>query len=449
MSAWLDRLNPPPTRRELIFVGAAIALGVLLALGYVIVTRGHTLVGDEVEYDLEAKLAVAGNWFWSSTPYGDPHASTWKAPGYGAFLGVVYNVLGSNADRALALQAILVPPFTIGLTWLLARRLFGVTAGVLAALIVALYPNAWQFEVRLYSEALAIPLTVAVLLAVFTARELTWRRVVLVGGLLGVVVLVRPSSIVLIPPIAVCWWALGGARTGTSRLAATLAIAALVVAPWSIRNATLPGPWVPISVQSAAGYGVFNDDSANDPDHPWAWRPLPRRDAELFEVSRTDGELYRELNSRMFDYIGDHPSSVPKAFFWNGLVRLYDVRAPGQALDETAFEGRTRSVAAAGLVMYWVLAVLAIAGMVLAWRRGRRALVIACVSLAAAAAIVYTTDGGTRYRAPLEPLIVVLASSVIAPMLGRTRLGSELSGEGRVQRPSEDESGREPEVVGA
>jgi hypothetical protein len=432
MRNWLNRLTPRPGSRELVLVGVAIVLGVAVRLAYVLATHGHQLAGDEVEYDIQARLADAGHWFWSTTPYGNPHASAWKAPGYPAFLGVVYKILGAHPDRALALQSVIFPPLTIGLTWLLGRRLFGVTAGVLAALVVAVYPNAWQFDVRLYSESLANPLTIGVLFAVLTATILTWGRVVTVGALLGLLILVRPSSIMLIAPLAVCWWALGGAKQGTLRLVGTLAVAALVVAPWSIRNATLDGPWVPISVQSAAGYGVFNDDSANDQDLPWAWRPLPSRDVELFKTPRTDGDLYDELNSRTRDYIKDHPSSVPKAFFYNGISRLWDLRPPGQALDETKFEGRTRAVTGVGLVMYWVLAALAIAGLVLSWRRGRRALVIACAALALAASIVYTTDAGTRYRAPLEPLIVVLATSAVAPALSRTGLGETLGEQAEV-----------------
>jgi dolichyl-phosphate-mannose-protein mannosyltransferase len=427
VTAWLDRISPPPQKRELWLVGAAIVIGVVLRVAYVLITgSGDHLVGDELEYDIEAKFGVAGHFLWSTTPYGIAHASTWKAPGYPAFLTVLYDIFGSHPNRALAVQNVLLPPFTIGLTWLLARRLFGITAGVLAALIVAVYPNTWQYDVLLYSEPLATTLTVGFLLAILPVKNVTWRRALLVGLLFGVLLLVRPSSVMLIAPLAVCWWWLGGLRTGTLRLLTTIGVAVVVVAPWSIRNATLAGPWVPLSLQSAAAYGVFNDESANDPNLPWAWRAVPTGDAQLFKVRRTDGALYRELNHRAFDYVKDHPSSVPKAFFYNGILRLWDVRPPGQALDETPFEGRKRTVTAIGLAIYWILAALAVVGLVSLWRSGGRRLVVACAALAVAASVVYTTDSGTRYRAPLEPLIVVLAVSTVAPLLIRRGLGPRL-----------------------
>jgi len=115
------------------------------------------------------------------------------------------------------------------------------------------------------------------------------------------------------------------------------------------------------------------------------------------------------------------------------------VRPPGQALDETHFEGRKRIVTGVGLAAYWVIALLAIAGLVLLWRAGRRRLVVACAALALAASLVYTTDSGTRYRAPLEPLIVVLAASAATPLLLRTRLGRRVS-----QGLEDEEAGTAP-----
>jgi hypothetical protein len=427
----LRRLSPQPSRRELQLVGLAILAGIALRLVYVIATKGHVLAGDEVEYNLEGRFAAAGHFLWSTTPYGVAHASTWKAPGYGAWVGLLYKLLGSHPDRVFAVQAVVLTPFTVGLTWLLGRRLFGVWAGIGAALLMAVYPNAWQFDVRLYSEAIANPLTILALLLVLGVAAVSVGRAATVGALIGALMLIRPSSLLLFAGVAVAWWAAEGWRRGTTLLAVTVGVAALVVAPWSIRNAALPGPWVPISVQSAAAYGVFNDDSAHDHALPYAWRPLNARDTDLLGPAarpRSDGALYHALNSRAKRYVSGHPAAVPKAFFWNGITRLWDLRRPSHVLNEVHFEGRTKAVTAVGLAMYWPLLVLALGGLALQWRRGRRSLVLTVAAIALAASIVYTTDAGTRYRAPFEGMIVVLACGALAPLLQRRTAPVEAAG---------------------
>ena len=59
------------------------------------------------------------------------------------------------------------------------------------------------------------------------------------------------------------------------------------------------------------------------------------------------------------------------------------------------------------------------------WRaRRRRALVLGVLAMALAASVVFTADSGTRYRAPLEPLIAVLAcSAVLVPRAAREQEG--------------------------
>jgi len=427
VSERLRRLAPGATRRELGLVALFVLAGIALRLAYVVATKGHALAGDEVQYDIEGKLAAAGHFLWSTTPYGIAHASTWKAPGYGAFVGVLYKLIGAHPDRVFAVQAVVLTPFTVGLTWLLARRLFGVWAGLAAAALIAVYPNAWQFDVRLYSEALANPLTILVLLLILTAAAVTAKRALGVGLVIGALILIRPSSMLLFAGVAVAWWAHAGWRRGSLLLAISVGTAALVVAPWSIRNAMLDDPyWVPISVQSAAAYGVFNDQSAHDPTYPYAWRATNARDADLLGPNakpRSDGSLYKELNARARRYVLDHPAALPQAFFWNGVSRLWDLRRPSHVLNEVRFEGRTKAVTAVGLAMYWPLLVLAVVGLAGEWRR-RRALVITIAAIALAASVVYTTDGGTRYRAPLEPMIVVLACGTLASVVERRRAGA-------------------------
>lgn len=401
------------TRRERRLLLAALALALVVRITYIVLTRDHTLVGDEPEYDLEARFLADGKWFFSTTPFGNPHQTTWKSPGYGTFLGLVYLVVGGRVNAALVLQVLLLTPLLLAATYVLGRRLFSSEVGLVAVFVVAVYPATWQYDVRLYSEALANPLAVAAFALLLTAR-----RPALLGAVIGASLLIRPSSLFLLAGAAVAFLATSGLRVGSRQTAITVVLAVLVVAPWSIRNATLEGPWVPISLQSAALFGTFNDDAANDPDLPYKWRPVPRRDVDLFRPENriNDGELYRELNTRAFDYIKEHPASVPNALLRNGVQRLWDLRPPGQALDDTRYEGRTRSVTAVGLAMYFPLLLLALLGLRrLTWPQRWT-----IAALVVAACVVYLGDAGTRYRTPFEPLIVVLAVAAL-PLPRRLR----------------------------
>jgi hypothetical protein len=178
---------------------------------------------------------------------------------------------------------------------------------------------------------------------------------------------------------------------------------------------------VPLSTQDQALYGVFNDDAANDPEYPWAWRYRTTRDRDLTSGRRrlSDVELRRELRTRAFDYIKEHPDSVPKAFFWNGLSRLWDVRRPEHTLGEARPTGRSRTITAIGLAMYWLLLPLALLGLWFARRRS--GLVWPLLAMALSASVVFTADATTRYRAPFEPVIAILAAYAAWQLVARWR----------------------------
>jgi 4-amino-4-deoxy-L-arabinose transferase-like glycosyltransferase len=423
-------------RRELALVAAAIVLGVAVRLVYAFATNGHTLRGDEPEYDLEGRFFAMGKYFWTTTPYGVPHASLFKAPGYPSWVGIWYALVGEQPDRLMKIQGLLLGPCTIVLSWLLARRLFGPRVATVAAFAVAVYPGTWQYEVRLYSESIATPLTLLVLL-LFVERSPTPKRAALTGAAVGLSMLVRPSSAFLLAGVAVAWWLAAGPRRGTAMLAVTLAAAAALILPWTYHNHRVHGGFIPISIQDAAAYGTFNDDSAHDARFPYAWRPLPERDCDVLAqrsvVAKVlpppctgrprlkplgDVELHRRLIERTRDYIRDHPGSLPLAFFWNGLSRLWDVRRPSNAKYEIRFDGRTHNVAVVTLWMWWLL-VLPLSLFALWHLRRRRALVLPVVALVLGASAAFTGDGGTRYRATLEPLAVVLACAGGTALIGR------------------------------
>lgn len=402
-------------RREWVLLAASMLVSTALVVAFVVLRRHQPLAGDAPEYDLEGRFIAQGHWFWTTTPYGIAHASAWKAPAYPAWVGVAYAILGDHAVRVELLQALLTPA-TVGLTWWLARRLFGLPAALAAAWIVALWPLVWQWNGLLYSEALAVPLGLLIL-ALGIVSPPSPRRAAGIGVLLGITLLLRPSSVFLIAGLAAAWIAVAGLRRGALMTGVTIVLAALVVAPWTIRNAHVLGGFVPISIQDAAAYGTFNDDAAHDPIYPYAWRPAPSDVRPVFSHPRSDITFYHDLQRLAVDYINAHPVSVLKAFFWNGLSRLWDVRRPARALVETRFEGRSHDLTAIGLGMYYVLLVGALAGL---WRwRRRRQILWASIALTLAAGIVFTSDSGTRYRAPLQPLVAILACGAI-PRLTRS-----------------------------
>jgi len=417
------RLLEKVPRRELLLLAGAM----VLAFANVVTNRFQPLAGDGPEYDMQGTFFTMGKWWWSSTPFGVEHASAWKAPLYPAWVGFWYELLGPSVTRVGYVQSLLAP-LTVFLTWLLARRLFDPAVAIAAAFVVAVFPLAWEYYGLLYPEALAIPLTMLIVL-VFLDRQPSPGRAIGLGALIGICLLVRPTSFFLFAGVAVAWWIAAGPRRGLALTALSITVAALVVAPWTIRNFVVADGFIPISVQDAASYGTFNEVSASDPDLPYAWRSHVIASDELLENGKppTDAELRSELQSRAFDFIRENPTSVAEAFFWNGLSRYWDVRRPGWALGEAPAEGRSRAVTTVGLGMYYVLLPLAIAGL---WRaRRRRELVLPILALAAAASLVFTVQGGTRYRAPLEPVIVILACSLVAPLTRRGARREEPRGE--------------------
>lgn len=405
-------------RWELWILGAAMAATVLLVWAYVLGIE-HELGGDEIGYHADALLYADGHWLWSASPFGNPHPSAWKTPIYPIWLGGLYSFLGVEARGAGLIQGLLLAPLTVLLTWLLARRLFTPPVAAIAAVLIAAFPLSWEYFGLLFPEALAIPFTLAALL-VFVDREPTPRLAALTGFLIGVNMLIRPSAMFLAVACAASFIVVAGLRRGVAMTALAGLVAVLTIAPWTVRNAIELDGLIPLSVQDAAVYGTFNEESAAD---NFQWRPVlqdpPEAFARLERGEIGEPELRSELYAFAGEYIRDHPASVVKAAFHNGIRRIWDLRPPSEALTESDFAGRSRTVRGIGLAMYYLLLPAALIGL---WRlRRRRELFYPVLVTVASIALIFAVIGTTRYRAPLEPVIAILAASAAIPLLDRRR----------------------------
>lgn len=279
MSADLTPARPqnarPPSARLLaaLFLLAALPR-LVLALIYLDLPIG---LDDMYQYDMLGRSLAAGHGYrWYSRvdvaalrPYLDKwykidlptaqvpldgYRTTFRAPGYPAFLAAIYLAFGTTYRLQVVrlLQALLGAALA-PLTALLASRLgLPGRSAPAAGVIVALYPVLWMYPLGLGSENLFFPLSLATGLALLAAAGSgrVWNAAS-AGLLFGVAILTRGAFVVTLP-FACLWLA---RRAGWRRAALTAVVSLAVVAPWSVRNSLVLGR--PAFVETTVGYNLF------------------------------------------------------------------------------------------------------------------------------------------------------------------------------------------------
>lgn len=181
--------------------------------------------------------------------------TSFRPPGYPAFLALVYTVAGTGPTRFFWVRLVqaFIGAALAPLTCILARQIFpdSSKAARWAGLTLAIYPMLVLYPLGLGTENTFIPsLLAAVVALLWAAVDGDWRKVALAGVLFGLAMLTR-SSVALVMPVAGLWlW-----RARGFRLALLLAIVVtLVVGPWAIRNTRLYGKLT--FVETSLGYNL-------------------------------------------------------------------------------------------------------------------------------------------------------------------------------------------------
>jgi tetratricopeptide (TPR) repeat protein len=248
----------------LVAAGAAL----LLRLAYVLLLR-HDLIFALPVMD----GAVHDGWargdasmlriFETGVPY-------FRAPLYIWFLRVVY--FFNDSYLAPRLAQILLSAVTVGVVADLGRRFAGSMAGLLGGLLLAACWPAIYFSAELLIVTFFMFLVMAALwlLVVGTERD----NFVWVGGgafLLGVSALARPTSLVMLPALAMApWWL--WSREGGDRIQkwspsrASLVLVALALLPGLVltaRNKVVGDDWVFIASQGGVNLYIGNNPQSD------------------------------------------------------------------------------------------------------------------------------------------------------------------------------------------
>jgi 4-amino-4-deoxy-L-arabinose transferase-like glycosyltransferase len=364
---------------------AIVAVAAAVRLLYLVSLGDYVPISDAHQYHDLAHNISEGHGLAMTFPSLDLHPTAFRPPLYPYVLAVTLSVFGFEAlpGQLLNLALGLV---VVVLTYTLGRRLGGDRVGVVAALAVALYPPLVANDVVLLTEPLSLVLLLAAVLAL-TARRWAWT-----GVLTGLLVLTRPSAQFLVVVFAA--WALW--RLGWRRAVGLLAVTAMVVAPWIVRN------WVqldaPVYVTSngfnlAAMYSgpAQEDRQFVDP---------------VFDVRFDDTALLRwdevawseELQRRGLQGIRDNPRYVARVVRDN-VVRYLELDPVANEPAERS-DGRNLDVRRATLPVFYVVTVVGWFGLLVHLRRPDVVLVIGVALYFAASSLAFIAV--PRLRAPFD-----------------------------------------------
>jgi 4-amino-4-deoxy-L-arabinose transferase-like glycosyltransferase len=401
----------PGQRRALL----AIVLGALvLRVGFVLLLGDEPLPpgSDPYFYSRIAENVLAGEGFVEVA------ARAYRPPGFVAFLTGVYGVFGVDVMAArLALAAVGALHCLVQALWL--RRLVGPTAGVIGALLTAVYPQFLRFPQALYTEVLFLLLQGVTLWLVLAALardgRRSWWLLAVAGVACGATTLTRELGSLTL--VAVLIWMVIARRALPGRLrwraAVFTAATVLTILPWSLRNLQVLGTLVSISTSTGMNLYIGNNPEA---DGQFVWRLAPG-------VDWADGagelQAHRQGLGAAVAYAWEHPGrtvalALRKAWvLWRPPLHGFG----GLGLQATALR-------LAYLAIYLALLLVVIAG----WRRLRAlwpapALPLLLLGLATAAHMASFAE--TRFRVPLEALLIGLAAMVLAAWWPRVaaRLG--------------------------
>ena len=424
-----------PRARFGVLAALLLVLALAVRVAYVLHTRKYSLWVDEASYNqLGTGLASGHGWVYGSSAY--------RPPGYPFFLAAVYLVVGipHNVWTDPRLVQAVVATITVGLIGLMALKVAGRTAALIALAIAAVYLPLVFVGEALMSESLFVPLVLGATVCALHSRTaiLDRRWIALAGFLAGLAALTRGNGLVVGVAIAVVVW------TGRPRLswravsapALLLAVMALTIAPWTIRNAIAEHTFIPVTTELGTTLaGTYNDLAAQ---HQFVWEPggyknyRAIRDADISDAVRDD-----RLLSAVASYLGHHPTYVFQATFWN-TVRLLDLDGSA-AWRKTALHDTdaTANFADIGAYMFWAIALLAIGGLFTrAARRVPRSLWLVPAIIWLSEAPV--TIGTPRFEAPIDPFVILLAALAVQSIgvaLARARSGQH-SLRGRLGEPT-------------
>lgn len=378
-------------------------------------------IGDATAYHLLADGIAEGDGYlrpFDRREFGIERPTAEYAPLHPTVLAVA-DAAGIDGVQGQRLWLSLFGAAAVVITGVLAWRVSGGSevAAVLAAGIAAVHPLWFQADATLMPETLTILLGGAtVLLIVEAARRRTTRWWAAAGAAAGLAALTRGEAALLVLVAAAAAAAVAAGSRSSWRVALVPVVAfAVVLLPWTVRNAVRFEAFVPISTNVGSVL-----DGANCPatyGGPllgyWSYSPGCFEGFLQDELAAADEAAVAAAHRRAgIEFAVDHAGDWPRVVAAR-LARTVAVFRPTQLADLGALEGRDQDADVAGYVLLWAT----LAGAVVGAARLRRARSSTWWIPAAAVVLVWGSTalsyGNPRFLAAAQPSLVALAACSI------------------------------------
>jgi hypothetical protein len=374
-----------------------LAIGVGLRLAHILSLGNSTYFGDTPEYEQLALRILHGASAGDASP---------RAPGYPLWLALGYALGGEENHLVARLLQLGLAIAQMALAVGLARRIGGRGAAAATAALMALTPTLVFVTGLLYPTLLYSTILLAITLVAWDLAERPGAaRAVLLGTLVTAGV---ATDMVVVAPLAVIGtWLAAASRRGDGRLVRALVLAALTMALLSIPTLG--------SLRSQGGERVFMRKAQavlhfarTDPviSRPRWIRNPPGAPFEALALRALVAREWGLLRARPAAYL--HDVALEFLHFFQPM--------PDRVTSRNRFN-RTLVLLAGAM---WFTALLGFALLGLGRGagpvRGRALLAGVVLATAAFYALFFTQ---TRYRIPIEPQLVVLASLAIPRMFPR------------------------------
>lgn len=362
---------------------------------------------DQLDYELFAWRMASGQGM--TLEDGTPTAR--RTPGTSLVLASVYALAGRDFTAG-RLWFCLVSALSCVAAAAAARAVRDPLAGLMAAVMVALFPNHAYYAMHFLSESPAGTLTAFATVATMGACRAGRgaAAALAAGGLWGAAGLVRPNLLLTLPLIAAAglmWPPSGPARARRWRQLAVVALAAgLTLVPLVARNARVMGVATLATLNGATLWGAHNEQVLRN--YAGAWIPTSELQDAEHPLSHDEVERDRQTWRYTTTFLHEHVSDLPAL----ELAKLGRFFSPFGETDN----GVARVMFAASWI---VAATLMIPGVVWAFRRRpfEAALVLAPFGASVLTALIYY--GALRFRDVVAANYLVFGAITMSLVLER------------------------------